>query len=206
MSFFDEYDVDVDEIEEVSFKNAPDGAHEFEIIKIDNWESADGDRKSLRYHYRLDDDPKLTYTEWFSVPNDDRDNVESDEVKRGMSYLKSRLLSLGLNARTAGPEDVESKTGSLILVTTKKKDKEYQNIKAGSLKVDGGAEEKPAPAAKKAPARTRKPAAAKPAPEVPEDDAPEAAETAPVKAAAAKDKGRPAVVEEDDEDYDPFAD
>lgn len=206
MGLFDDFDIDMDEVEESSFASIKDGFYEFETTELMH---QNGSKNKPDYTYKVlkfDLDEAGTYWEWFVVAV----NGETDhkDAKRGLGNLKTRLLSLGFLASELNeiePEDVEGITGSLQLVTTQGKGANagnfYQNVRNVKVNTEDAPEEasepEPAVDTKAADAAAKRRVAAR-----------QAARTAPAEAAAApaaRPSRRRAAAPAADEDNDnPF--
>lgn len=184
MGLFDDFDIDMDEVEESSFASIKDGFYEFETTELMH---QNGSKNKPDYTYKVlkfDLDEAGTYWEWFVVAV--HGETDHKDAKRGLGNLKTRLLSLGFLASELNeiePEDVEGITGSLQLVTTQGKGANagnyYQNVR--NVKVeDPDAADEPAPAPEPEPDPKAADAAAKR-----RVAARQAARTAPAEEAAA---------------------
>lgn len=152
---FEEYGIDPDEIPDGPNYDVPDGVYLFEIGRAFTWESEEDGRTAFVIEYLLDDEEGTTGTksEWFNLPEDP--SAPTDYEKTRLSFLKSRLLSLGFSKEeipTVEAEQLEGIVGTLQMASTagkgKNKGKTYQNVR--NVKV---AETEPEEAAPKVPAK-----------------------------------------------------
>ena len=149
MGLFDDFDIDMDEVEESSFASIKDGFYEFEITELMH---QNGSKNKPDYTYKVlkfDLDEAGSYWEWFAVAVNG--STEHKDAKRGLGNLKTRLLSLGFLASELNdiePVDLEGITGSLQLVTTQGKgvnaSNYYQNVRNLTVNTEEG-DEAPAP-------------------------------------------------------------
>lgn len=163
MGLLDDYNVDLDEFEANSF-DVPDGVYDFAIGEVATQEGSKNnpDQPMIYIHYILTSEGDKNYTnrEYFWIPIDPTN--PTDQEKKAMGRLKSRIMSLGFEedeANSVGPEDLVGLTGSFQLVSSKgKNDVVYQNIR--NIRVDDEEEIAPVIQAPK-PARrtTTRPAA-----------------------------------------------
>lgn len=132
----EEYGIDPDEIPDGPNYDMPDGVYVFEIGRGYIWESEEDGRRAVVLEYLLDDEEGTTGTksEWFNLPEDPSAPTDAEMSK--LSFLKSRLLSLGVPREDhAGwvPEDAEGIVGTLQLASSagkgKNKGKMYQNVR-----------------------------------------------------------------------------
>lgn len=215
MGLFDDYDIDMDEVEAAGGFDFKDGIYEFEVAEALLQQGSKNKPDVTFFIIKYDLDEAGVYWEWFTVAVD-RD-AEHPDAKRGLGYLKGRLQDLGFQAAELNdiePEDVEGITGTLKLVTTQGKGKNagnsYQNVR--DVKVGEVADE-PEDEPEEAPAPRRR--TAKPAAEPEEDDAAikrrVAAKRAEREAAPAKrtvtkpaTRRRGAAASEDEDEENPF--
>lgn len=158
MGIFGDYGVDPDEIKESNF-DVEDGTYRFEIsgAEILDGTSNKPDTTFFVVDYELEDedgDAAGSTREWFTMAEDG--DSETKRVQQSMSFLKSRLKSLGVtDLKGFDGSEIEGLTGVLQLRSTPgkgaNKGKTFQNIK--SVKLDEVEEEAPGPAPKKAPAK-----------------------------------------------------
>lgn len=156
MGIFDDYGVDPDEIKESNF-DIEDGTYRFEISGAEILDGTNNkpDTTFFVVDYELEDedgDAAGSTREWFTMAEDG--DSETKRVQQSMSFLKSRLKSLGVtDLKGFDGSEIEGLTGVLQLRSTPgkgaNKGKTFQNIK--SVKLDEVEEEAPAP--KKAPAK-----------------------------------------------------
>lgn len=167
MGFLDDYDVDLNEFESSGF-DVPDGQYNFEVTSSELKEGtqADPDARHIVVKFSLEneDGEVFAWNWWLRVPSDPARPTNREKIS--MSDWKKWLLGAGFTAEdinTVGPEDVESITGTMRLVSSRgkgaNKDQTYQNPKDWTF---DGAEEEPARPAKSA--RAAKPAPAAEAP------------------------------------------
>lgn len=203
MGLFDDFDIDMDEVKAAGSFDFEDGHYSFEVSEalVQQGTKNDPDDTKFIIKYDLNDGEAGTYWEWFTIAVDG--DSEAAKAKQSLSFLKNRLLDLGIPAselNTIDPEDLEGITGTLELKTTSGKGKNaantYQNVR--NVKV-GKAEptEEPDEEDEDTTAAIKKRVAAKRA-------AREAAAKAPAKKPAAKRPARPAADEEDEDN--PFGD
>lgn len=149
MGLFDDFDIDMDEVEEAGGFSFEDGSYDFEIAEAltQNGTKNKPDTTFFIIKYALNDGEAGTYWEWFTVAVDG--SSEHANAKRSLGFLKSRLMDLGFKASELNDidgEDLEGITGTLQLLTTSGKGanaaNKYQNIR--NVKV-GEAEAEEAP-------------------------------------------------------------
>ena len=135
MSFFADYDVDLNDFNDDGF-NVPDGTYDFEITGAETRKGTrnDEDAVNITITYRLEniDGEVFSTTSWFKVPSDPAHPTRRESI--AMTELKKLLLSAGVKQEdlsTAGPEDLEGLTGTLRLVssTNKNTGNTYQNVR-----------------------------------------------------------------------------
>ena len=214
MGLFDDFDIDMDEVEEAGGFNFEDGSYDFEIAEAltQNGTKNKPDTTFFIIKYALNDGEAGTYWEWFTVAVDG--SSEHANAKRSLGFLKSRLMDLGFKAAELNDidgEDLEGITGTLQLLTTSGKGanaaNKYQNVrnvKVGEVEAEEEAPVKAEPKRRRAtkPVETeaeeedldaikqrvaaKRAARAKAAPV---DDAEEAPKTAPRRRRAAAEDG-----------------
>src|SRR5690606_1138140 len=158
MGIFDDYGVDPDEIKESSF-DIEDGTYRFEIAEAEILEGTSNkpDTTFFIIDYQLEDedgDSAGSTREWFTMAEDG--DSETRRAQQSMSFLKSRLKSLGVtDLKNFDGSEIVGLEGVLQLKSTPgkgaNKDKKYQNVK--NVRVDE-AEEVEAPVVKKTAAKT----------------------------------------------------
>lgn len=136
MGLFDDFDIDMDEVEEAGGFSFEDGNYDFEIAEAltQNGTKSKPDTTFFIIKYALNDGEAGTYWEWFTVAVDG--SSEHANAKRSLGFLKSRLMDLGFKASQLNDidgEDLEGITGTLQLVTTSGKGanaaNKYQNVR-----------------------------------------------------------------------------
>jgi len=147
---FAEYGIDPDEIPDGPNYDLPDGVYVFEIGRGFIWESEEDGRRAVVLDYLLDDEEGTTgsKSEWFNLPEDPENPTDSEMQK--LSFLKSRILSLGFSKEDLAewvPEDAEGIVGTLQLASSagkgKNKGKTYQNVRNVRVEDDTPTEEVP---------------------------------------------------------------
>ena len=150
MGLFDDFDIDMDEVEEAGGFSFEDGNYDFEIAEalMQNGTKNKPDTTFFIIKYALNDGEAGTYWEWFTAAVDG--SSEHADAKRSLGYLKSRLMDLGFKASELNDidgEDLEGITGTLQLLTTSGKGKnaanKYQNVR--NVKVGEAEAEEEAP-------------------------------------------------------------
>ena len=199
MGLFDDFDIDMDEVKAAGGFDFEDGHYDFEISEVLRQQGTknDPDDTKIIIKYDLNDGEAGTYWEWFTIAVDG--DSEAAKAKQSLSFLKNRLLDLGIPAselNTIEPEDLEGIVGTLELKTTSGKGKNaantYQNVR--NVKVGTASE----PEEEDTTAAIKKRVAEKRA-------AREAAESKPTptrKTTAAKRPARP--IEDDEDEENPF--
>lgn len=146
MGLFDDFDIDMDEVEEAGGFSSEDGNYDFEIAEAltQNGTKNKPDTTFFIIKYALNDGESGTYWEWFTVAVDG--SSEHANAKRSLGFLKSRLMDLGFKAAELNDidgEDLEGITGTLQLLTTSGKGvnaaNKYQNVrnvKVGEAKAE----------------------------------------------------------------------
>lgn len=146
MGLFDDFDIDMDEVEVAGGFDFKDGFYDFEISEALRQNGSKNRPDHTFFIIKYDLDEHGTYWEWFAIAV----NGETDhpDAKRGLGNLKGRLLDLGFLAAELNeiePEDLEGILGSLQLVTTQGKGKnagnKYQNVRNVKVKADDAADE-----------------------------------------------------------------
>lgn len=136
MGLFDDFDIDMDEVEEAGGFSFEDGNYDFEIAEAltQNGTKNKPDTTFFIIKYALNDGEAGTYWEWFTVAVDG--SSEHANAKRSLGFLKSRLMDLGFKAAELNDidgEDLEGITGTLQLLTTSGKGanaaNKYQNVR-----------------------------------------------------------------------------
>ena len=136
MGLFDDFDIDMDEVEEAGGFSFEDGTYDFEIAEAltQNGTKNKPDTTFFIIKYALNDGEAGTYWEWFTVAVDG--SSEHANAKRSLGFLKSRLMDLGFKASQLNDidgEDLEGIQGTLQLLTTSGKGanaaNKYQNIR-----------------------------------------------------------------------------
>lgn len=164
----EEYGIDPDEIPDGPNYDMPDGVYVFEIGRGFIWESDEDGRRAVVLEYLLDDEEGTTGTksEWFNLPEDPSAPTEGELTK--LSFLKSRLASLGFaKEEFAGwvPEDAEGIVGTLQLATSagkgKNKGNTYQNVRNVKVADDEPTPEVPVKKVAARPGKTTTPAVKK---------------------------------------------
>lgn len=189
MGLFDDFDIDMDEVEVAGGFDFKDGFYDFEISEALRQNGSKNRPDHTFFIIKYDLDEHGTYWEWFAIAvNGETDHADA---KRGLGNLKGRLLDLGFLAAELNeiePEDLEGILGSLQLVTTQGKGKnagnKYQNVRNVKVKADDDADEpepapEPEPDTKAADAAAKRRVAAR-----------QAARTAPAKEEAAAPAAR----------------
>ena len=150
MGLFDDYDIDMDEVEEAGGFSFEDGNYDFEIAEAltQNGTKNKPDTTFFIIKYALNDGEAGTYWEWFTVAVDG--SSEHANAKRSLGFLKSRLMDLGFKASQLNDidgEDLEGIQGTLQLLTTSGKGanaaNKYQNVR--NVKVGEAEAEEEAP-------------------------------------------------------------
>ena len=199
MGLFDDFDIDMDEVEEAGGFSFEDGTYDFEIAEAltQNGTKNKPDTTFFIIKYALNDGEAGTYWEWYTVAVDG--SSEHANAKRSLGFLKSRLMDLGFKASQLNDidgEDLEGIQGTLKLVTTSGKGanaaNKYQNVR--DVKV-GADEPEKAPVK----AETKRRHAAKPV----EDDEEDEDLDAIKQRVAAKRAARAKATSEDDEEEAP---
>ncbi len=199
MGLFDDFDIDMDEVEEAGGFSFEDGSYDFEIAEAltQNGTKNKPDTTFFIIKYALNDGEAGTYWEWYTVAVDG--SSEHANAKRSLGFLKSRLMDLGFKASQLNDidgEDLEGIQGTLKLVTTSGKGanaaNKYQNVR--DVKV-GADEPEKAPVK----AETKRRHAAKPV----EDDEEDEDLDAIKQHVAAKRAARAKATSEDDEEEAP---
>lgn len=121
----------------------PDGTY-YATVSAAGVKNSDkvGDGLTIDYTIRDCEDEKYNgrkVSDWLTIPepNDNGDLDEKGQMR--LSFLKTRLSSLGIpesEMNTVDPEDLIGLEVVLILKTTTKNDTDYQNIK--KLTLDNG--------------------------------------------------------------------
>jgi hypothetical protein len=143
-----DFGIDLNEVEVKDYDSPSDDIYKFVLgdVRIQEGTQKKPNSKWVIFKYLLGDNG-LSYSEWFSLPNDPVNPTDAELTK--LSFYKKRILSLGVSAEDINDvtsDELVGTNGTLELRTTKGKDgNAYQNIYR--LSVDGGNE---APAAKKA--------------------------------------------------------
>lgn len=188
MGLFDDFDIDMDEVEAAGTGfDFPDGHYDFEITEAltQNGSKNKPDNTYFIVKYELNDGEVGTYWEWYTVAVNG--STEHADAKRSLGYLKSRLADLGIPAaqmNSLEEGDLDGIRGTLELKTTNGKGKNagntYQNVR--NVKVNADEAEEPAEdeadtkkkvaaaAAKKAAPATTQRATRKPKVTAPADD------------------------------------
>lgn len=229
MGLFDDFDIDMDEVEEAGGFSFEDGTYDFEIAEAltQNGTKNKPDTTFFIIKYALNDGEAGTYWEWFTVAVDG--SSEHANAKRSLGFLKSRLMDLGFKASQLNDidgEDLEGITGTLKLVTTSGKcanaANKYQNVRDVKVGADETEEEAPKPRRTAAKAKTapsededldeikkrvaaKRAARAKSAADEAEEEDDEPEEEAP-KPAPRRRRAAAKVEDSDDEDENPFGD
>lgn len=130
MGLFDDFDIDMDDVKAASF-DFEDGSYEFEIseARVQNGSKKKEDDTFFIISYSLNDGVDGTYNEWFTIA---QDGEVTQRAKQSLSFLKARLIDLGLEAASLNeldPEDLEGTRGTLQLKTTKSAKGEFQNVR-----------------------------------------------------------------------------
>lgn len=150
MGLFDDFDIDMDEVEEAGGFSFEDGTYDFEIAEAltQNGTKNKPDTTFFIIKYALNDGEAGTYWEWFTVAVDG--SSEHANAKRSLGFLKSRLMDLGFKASQLNDidgEDLEGIQGTLQLLTTSGKGanaaNKYQNVR--NVKVGEAEAEEEAP-------------------------------------------------------------
>lgn len=160
MGLFDDFDIDMDEVEEAGGLSFEDGNYDFEITEALTQKGTKNkpDTTFFIIKYALNDGEAGTYWEWFTVAVDG--SSEHANAKRSLGFLKSRLMDLGFKAAELNDidgEDLEGITGTLQLLTTSGKGanaaNKYQNVrnvKVGEAEVEEEAPVKAEPKRRRA--------------------------------------------------------
>lgn len=141
MGLFDDFDIDMDDVKAASF-DFEDGTYEFTISEasVRNGTKKKPDDTFFVISYNLDE--AGTYQEWFTVA---QDGEVTQRAKQSLSFLKARLIDLGLEPASLNdldPEDLEGIQGVLQLKTTKNAKGEFQNVRNVRV-VEGGVSDEP---------------------------------------------------------------
>lgn len=179
MGIFSDYDIDIDSVKENNFDVA-DGVYLFTVAEA---EVLDGtankpDDTFFIIDYQLEDengDAAGQKREWFTLAQDG--DATTKRAKQSVSFLKARLVSLGLKGAQLVDFDgseIVGKTGSLQLKTTPSKNGggEFQNIRNVRV-VEDSEDEEPAPkktAPKRAAAKKSAPKKSAPVEESDDED------------------------------------
>jgi hypothetical protein len=156
MGFLDDFEIDMDQVEESSFDKA-DGIYQFEVSEAENIMGTEKkpDDTFFRITYQLydeDGEAKGDKWEWFTIK---QDGEVTTRAKQSLGFLKSRLIDLGIpGGNPDSPDEVVGTTGTLQL-RTKDGYQNIRNVKASEVAA-------PAKATSKVPAKAT--GAAKPNP------------------------------------------
>lgn len=162
MGLFDDFDIDMTEIEEnKGFANVPDGTYPFEITEARRQTGSKNNPDTLFFVTTYDLEENGQYQDWKGVAEEiDGEYVVNDNHKRNLGNLKTIFLKLGFDPSELNdlePEDLQGIRGVLTLKTStnQKSRKEYQNLSIVSVDEDDAAEPAeetapPAPAVKAA--------------------------------------------------------
>ena len=135
MSFFADYDVDLNDFNDTGF-DVPDGNYDFEITGAETRVGTrnDEDAVNITVTYRLENanGEVFSTTSWFKMPADPARPTRRESIS--MTELKKLLIGAGVkeeDLNSAGPEDLEGMTGTLRLVSSenKKTGTVYQNVR-----------------------------------------------------------------------------
>ena len=139
MGIFDDFDIDMDDVKAASgYNSIDDGFYEWEISEALRQNGSKNKPHNTFFIIKYNLDEAGTYWEWFTLAVDG--DPQHSDAKKSLSYLKERLLALGIPASELNsfePEDLEGITGSFKLQTKKgKNDKAYQNIQNFKVNLD----------------------------------------------------------------------
>ncbi len=185
--------------EDIGFSDPDDGLYEFEVLsgELKVGTKKDPDAKGFIVHFNLNNDQveDKKYGEYFGVPQPSDPRNPSEREKQQASFLKARLLSLGIGPEKLNSfegDDIEGVTGTLRIVTNKGGYKAVRDLKlkAGAVREAASPVQPVArPTTRKAPAR--KPVAQPVEAEVEPEETAEAAPAAPAKARPTAVSGNP---------------
>jgi hypothetical protein len=196
MGFFSDLNTDfISDAEEVGFSDPDNGLYQYEVIGGELQRGTKKDPNALgfiiKYSLTNDSVTDKKYSEYFGVPQPSDPRNPTDREKQQASFLKARLVSLGVapdKINSMDADDLIGAEGTLRIITNKGGYKQVRDLKLKG----NSAPQAATPVQPVARPATRKaaPKAAPASPAQPEETA-EAVPAAPAKAKPTRVVGNP---------------
>ena len=134
MSLFGE--LDVESAEDNPFA-IPDGVYDAAVFEVKVGPTKNKDKVGMTLVYKITEGPQTgkTVQEWKHVPQPADAKNPTEEEARALSYLKARMISLGVPAEKINTIQSDDLLGREVVITLVTKG-EYQNVRKVTEKQD----------------------------------------------------------------------
>jgi hypothetical protein len=126
-------DLDLSAASDDPFK-IEDGTYEAVITKAEVKRNKADTDNFLVLTYTIDDGTKRQAQEWKKIPS----NPSADDYERSKSYLKQRLLSIGIPNERINAFEPDDAIGTEVVITVKENSDGFPNINKVVLASDAG--------------------------------------------------------------------